>query len=148
MEVEHSRAMMNKDNEHRKALEAKEAKHNEELNFLNSLYMKARRWFPDLADLLKIERECSEIGINSSTFTTLLDYKEHRFNGYIFSPEHRRKFELNNTPFQIVRDTDNRLKLQINHKLIKEWFMEQWEKLRQIAHRPSQLPQRNGDIKL
>ena len=148
MQVEHSRAMMNKDNEHRKDLEAKEAKHNEELNFLNSLYMKARRWFPDLADLLKIERECSEIGINSSTFTTLLDYKEHRFNGYIFSPEHRRKFELNNTPFQIVRYTDNRLKLQINHKLIKEWFMEQWEKLRQIAHRPSQLPQRNGDIKL
>ncbi len=148
MQNEHRRAMMNKDNEHRKALEAKEAKHNEEINFLNSLYMKARRWFPDLADLLKIEKECSEIGINSSTFTTLLDYNEHRFDGHIFSPEHRRKFELNNTPIQIVRDTDNRLKLHINHKPIKEWFMEQWEKLRQALHRPMQPPNQNRGMKL
>ena len=36
MEVEHSRATMNKDNEHRKALEAKEAEHKEETNILNS----------------------------------------------------------------------------------------------------------------
>lgn len=148
MQNEHRQAMMNKENEHRKVLEAKEAKHNEELNFLNLLYMKARRWFPDLADLLKIEKECSEIGINSSNFSTLLDYKEHKFNGNLFSPEHRRKFELNNTPIQIVRDTDNRLKLHINHKPIKEWFMEQWEKLRQAIHRPMQPPKQNRGMKL
>ena len=37
MQVEHSRAMINKDNEHRKALESKEVEHKEETNILNSI---------------------------------------------------------------------------------------------------------------
>lgn len=119
---EHRQVIMNKENEHHKALEVKEVKHNEEINFLNSIYMKARKWFPDLADLFKTKKERSEIDTSSSKFTTLLDYKEHHINGVLFSPKHRRKFKLNNTPIQIVRDTDNRLKLHINHKPLKQWF--------------------------
>lgn len=48
MQVEHSRAMMNKDNEHRKALEAKEAEHKEETNILNSIINTAHRWYVSL----------------------------------------------------------------------------------------------------
>lgn len=56
MEVEHSRAMMNKDNEHRKALEAKEAEHKEKKNNLNYIINTAYRWYPDFANLLRLER--------------------------------------------------------------------------------------------
>lgn len=56
MEVEHSRAMMNKDNEHRKALEAKEAEHKEKKNNLNYIINTAYRWYPDFANLLILER--------------------------------------------------------------------------------------------
>ena len=52
MQLEHSRAMVNKDNEHRKALEAKEAEHKEETNTLNSIINTAHRWYPDFAHLL------------------------------------------------------------------------------------------------
>lgn len=52
-------------------------------------------------DLLKLEKECSEIGVSSFNLTILLDYKGHHVNGMLFSPEYRRKFELANAPFRL-----------------------------------------------
>ena len=72
MELEHSRAMMNKDNEHRKALEAKEAEHKEETNILNSIINTAHRWYPDFAHLLQLERLAKKIGLSAMEFAELI----------------------------------------------------------------------------
>ena len=72
MEVEHSRAMMNKDNEHRKALEAKGAEHKEEANTLNSMINTAHRWYPDFANLLRLERLAKQIGLSAMDFAELM----------------------------------------------------------------------------
>ena len=72
IEVEHSRAMMNKGNEHRKALEAKETEHKEESNILNSIINTAHRWYPDFAHLLRLERLAKQIGQNPLLKATIL----------------------------------------------------------------------------
>ena len=147
MQVEHSRAMMNKDNEHRKALEAKEAEHKEETNILNSIINTAHRWYPDFAHLLRLERLAKQIGLSAMEFTELIKGKVLNFTGRLFSSEHNRWFVAENTPIQILRDNDRRLTLTANRTPISQWFNEQYDKLRQSFRQPIQ-PKRSRGMKL
>ncbi|MEE0961363.1 MAG: Arm DNA-binding domain-containing protein [Bacteroidales bacterium] len=114
MQVEHSRAMMNKDNEHRKALEAREAELKEETNTLNSIINTAHRWYPDFANLLRLERLAKQIGLSAMEFAELIKGKILNFTGRLFSSEHNRWFATDNTSLQILRDNDKRLTLTAN----------------------------------
>ena len=147
MQVEHSRAMMNKDNEHRKALEAKEAEHKEETNILNSIINTAHRWYPDFAHLLRLERLAKQIGLSAMEFTELIKGKVLNFTGRLFSSEHNRWFVAENTPIQILRDNDRRLTLTANRTPISQWFNEQYDKLRQSFRQPIP-PKRSRGMKL
>ena len=147
MEVEHSRAMMNKDNEHRKALEAKEAEHKEKTNILNSIINTAHRWYPDFANLLRLERLANQIGLSAMEFAELIKGKIVNFTGRLFSSEHNRWFATDNTPLQILRDSDKRLTLTANRIPISQWFSEQCDKLRQSIRQPIQ-PKKNRGLKL
>ena len=147
MEVEHSRAMMNKDNEHRKALEAKEAEHKEETNTLNSIINTAHRWYPDFANLLRIERLAKQIGLSAMEFAELFKGKILNFTGRLFSSEHNRWFATDNTPLQILRDNDRRLTLTANRIPLSQWFSEQYNKLRQSIRQPAQ-PKKSRGMKL
>ena len=147
MEVEHSRAMMNKDNEHRKALEAKEAEHKEEKNNLNYIINTAYRWYPDFANLLRLERLAKQIGLSAMDFAELIKGKVLNFTGRLFSSEHNRWFATDNTPLQILRDNDKRLTLTANRMPISQWFSEQYGKLRQSIRQPIQ-PKKGRGMKL
>lgn len=136
MQVEHSRAMMNKDNEHRKALEAKEAEHKEETNTLNSIINTAHRWYPDFAHLLRLERLAKQIGLSAMEFADLIKGRIVNFTGRLFSSEHNRWFATDNTPLQILRDNDKRLTLTANRIPLSQWFSEQYDKLRQSIRQP------------
>lgn len=81
MQIEHSRVMMNKDNEHRKAFEAKEAEHKEETNILNSIINTAHRWYPDFAHLLRFERLTKQIGLSAMESTELIKGRTVNFTG-------------------------------------------------------------------
>ena len=147
MEVEHSRAMMNKDNEHRKALEAKEAEHKEEKNNLNYIINTAYRWYPDFANLLRLERLAKQIGLSAMDFAELIKGKVLNFTGRLFSSEHNRWFATDNTPLQILRDNDRRLTLTANRIPLSQWFSEQYDKLRQSIRQPIQ-PKKNRGMKM
>ena len=147
MEVEHSRAMMNKDNEHRKALEAKEAEHKEETNILNSIINTAHRWYPDFANLLRLERLAKQIGLSAMEFAELIKGRIVNFTGRLFSSEHNRWFATDNTPLQILRDNDRRLTLTANRIPLSQWFGEQYDKLRQSIRQPIQ-PKKSRGMKL
>ena len=138
MEVEHSRAMMNKDNEHRKALEAKGAEHKEEANTLNSMINTAHRWYPDIANLLRIERLAKQIGLSAMDFAELIKCSVLNFIGRVFSSELIRWFATDNTPLQILRDNDRRLTLTANRIPLSKRFSEQYDKLRQSIRQPIQ----------
>ena len=147
MEVEHSRAMMNKDNEHRKAIEAKEAEHREETNTLNSIINTAHRWYPDFANLLRLERLAKQIGLSAIEFAELFKGKILNFTGRLFSSEYNRWFTTDNTPLQILRDNDKRLTLTANRIPISQWFSEQYDKLWQSIRQPIQ-PKKSRGMKL
>ena len=147
MQVEHSRAIMDKDNEHRKALEAKEVEHKEETNTLNSIINTAHRWYPDFANLLRLERLAKQIGLSAMEFAELIKGKVVNFTGRLFSSEHNRWFATNNTPLQILRDNDKRLTLTANRIPLSQWFSEQYDKLRQSIRQPIQ-PKKSRGMKL
>ena len=147
MQVEHSRAMMNKENEHRKVLEAKEAEHKEETNILNSIINTAHRWYPEFAHLLRLERLAKQIGLSAMEFAELIKGKVLNFTGRLFSSEHNRWFATENTPLQILRDNDKRLTLTANRIPLSQWFNEQYDKLRQSFRQPIQ-PKRSRGMKL
>jgi len=147
MEVEHSRAMMNKDNEHRKALEAKETEHKEETNILNSIINTAHRWYPDFANLLRLERLAKQIGLSAMEFAELIKGRIVNFTGRLFSSEHNRWFATDNTPLQILRDNDKQLTLTANRIPFSQWFSEQYDKLRQSIRQPVQ-PKKSRGMKL
>jgi len=144
MQNEHRQAMMNKGNEHRKALEAKEAKHKEEKNDLNLIINAAHRWFPDFANLLKLERLAKQIGITAMEFADMVKGKVLNFTGRLFSPEHNRWFATENTPIQIMRDTDRRPIIAVNRTSLRQWFSEQYDKLRQSIRQPVQQMKSRG----
>ena len=102
IQIEHSRAMMNKDNEYRKAIEIIESEHKEEKTNLNSMISKAYHWFPHFADLLRLERLATQIGISAMEFADMVKGKVLNFTGRLFSQEHNRWFSTDNTPIQIL----------------------------------------------
>jgi hypothetical protein len=70
------------------------------------------------------------------------------FTGRLFSSEHNQWFSTENTPVQIMRDTDRRLIIAVNRILFGQWFSEQYDKLlRQSVRQPVQ-PKKSRGIKL
>ena len=126
MEVEHSRAMMSKENEHRKALEAKEAEHKEETNILNSIINTAHRWYPDFANLLRLERLAKQIGLSAMDFAELIKGKVLIFKG----------------GYSLRSITGGLLRIIPLYR-----FCEQYDKLRQSIRQPIQ-PKKNRGMKL
>ncbi|GAE15674.1 hypothetical protein IX321_002526 [Bacteroides pyogenes] len=102
-------------------LEAKDR----EISRLNTLLEKAFKWFPMLREMLRMEKLCAVIGFTKDMINCLLTKKEAiKCNGRIYSEEHRRKFEIKNDVFKIVKNPtdDSKLVLTINRQPIGEWF--------------------------
>ena len=144
IQMEHSRAMMNKDMEYRKALEVREAEHKNEIKILNSMINTAHRWYPDFADLLRLERLAKQIGLSAIEFAELIKGKVLNFTGRLFSSEHNRWFATDNTPLQILRNNDKRLTLTANRIPLSQWFSEQYDKLLQSIRQPIQQKKSRG----
>ena len=147
MQIEHSRAMMNKDNEHCKALEAKEAEHKEETNILNSIINTAHRWYPDFAHFLRLERLAKQIGLSAMEFAELIKGRIVNFTGRLFFSEHNRWFATDNTSLLILRDNDKRLTLTANRIPLSQWLSEQYDKLKPSIQQPIQ-PKKSKGMKL
>ena len=62
-------------------------------------------------------------------------------------PKHNRWFTTENTPLQILRDNDKRLTLTANRTPITQWFVKQYDKLRQSFRQPIQ-PRRSRGVKM
>ena len=113
---------------HNQELEAKDR----EISQLNALLEKAHKWFPLFKEMLRMEKLCAVIGFTKDMIDKLLTKKEAiQCSGKIYSEKHRRKFDIKNDIFRIEKHpTDSgKLVLTINRQPIREWFMEQWEKL-------------------
>lgn len=107
----------------------------------------AHRWYPDFANLFRLERLAKQIGLSAMEFAELFKGRIVNFTGRLFSSEHNRWFATDNTPLQILRDNDKRLTLTANRIPLSQWFNEQYDKLRQSIRQPIQ-PKKSRGMKL
>lgn len=112
---------------------------------------KAFKWFPILNEMLRMEKLCTVIGFTKDMIDCLLTKKEAiQCNGKIYSEEHRRKFEIKNDVFKVVKNPtdDRKLVLTINRQPIGEWFKVQMEMLRQGLRNTTEEPRKSRGFKL
>lgn len=142
MQTEHSRQMLEMQQKHINELQAKDTEHKKEVSRLTTLLNKTLKWFPQIKDMINIERLCLAVGFNKEQTATLLTGKPIEYNGELYSMDHKRKFMAKDVKAKVFSD-GGKFILTINLRPIGEWFMEQFEKLRQGIRRPIQ-PQTKG----
>ena len=121
---------------------AKDTEYKREISRLTVLLNKTLKWFPQIKDMIDIERLCLAVGFNKEQTATLLTGKPVEYSGELYSMEHKRKFMAKDVKAKIFSD-GGKFILTIGLRPIGEWFGEQFEKLRQGMRRPVQ-PQTKG----
>nr|WP_310783495.1 MobV family relaxase [uncultured Alistipes sp.] len=142
MQADHSRQMLDIQQKHINELAQTETNLKREISRLTVLLNKTLKWFPQIKDMINIERLCLAIGFNKEQTATLLTGKPIEYNGELYSEEHKRKFMAKDVKAKVFSD-NGKFILTIDLRPIGEWFREQFEKLRQSIRQPV-LPQRKG----
>ena len=142
MQADHSRQLLDMQQKHINELAQTETNLKREISRLTVLLNKTLKWFPQIKDMIGIERLCLAAGFNKEQTATLLTGKPIEYNGELYSEEHKRKFMAKDVKAKVFSD-NGRFILTVDLRPIGEWFKEQFEKLRQSIHQPV-LPQRKG----
>ena len=142
MQADHSRQLLDMQQKHINELAQTETNLKREISRLTVLLNKTLKWFPQIKDMIGIERLCLAVGFNKEQTATLLTGKPIEYNGELYSEEHKRKFMAKDVKAKVFSD-NGRFILTVDLRPIGEWFKEQFEKLRQSIHQPV-LPQRKG----
>ena len=147
MQTDHSRQMLDMQQKHINESAQAETNLKREISRLTALLNKTLKWFPQIKDMIKIERLCLAVGFNKEQTATLLTGKPIEYNGELYSMEHKRKFMAKDVQAKVFSD-GGKFILTIDLRPIGEWFMEQFEKLRQSICRPIQLQTKGKGMKL
>ena len=142
MQTEHSRQMLEMQQKHINESAQAETNFKREISRLTALLNKTLKWFPQIKDMINIERLCLAVGFNKEQTAILLTGKPIEYNGELYSMEHKRKFMAKDVKAKVFSD-GGKFILTIDLRPIGEWFREQFEKLRQGICRPIQ-PQTKG----
>lgn len=130
MQADHSRQLLDMQQKHINELQVKEIGHKKEVAGLTTLFNKTLKWFPQIKDMLNLERLCLTVGFSKEQTATLLTGKPVDYNGELYSEEHKRKFMAKDVKAKVFSD-NGRLILTIDLRPIGDWFKEQFEKLKQ-----------------
>ena len=142
MQADHSRQLLDMQQKHINELAQTETNLKREISRLTVLLNKTLKWFPQIKDMINIERLCLAVGFNKEQTATLLTGKPIEYNGELYSEEHKRKFMAKDVKAKVFSD-NGKFILTIDLRPIGEWFKEQFEKLRQSIRQPIQ-PQAKG----
>ena len=137
MQAEHSRQML--DMQQKYINESAQAATNlkREISRLTVLLNKTLKWFPQIKDMIDLERLCLVIGFNKEQTATLLTGKSIEYSGELYSMEHKRKFMAKDVKAKVFSD-GGKFILTIDLRPIEEWFRERFEKLRLGIRHPVQ----------
>ena len=144
LQADHSRQMLDMQQKHINELAQTETNLKREISRLTVLLNKTLKWFPQIKDMINLERLCLAVGFNKEQTATLLTGNPIEYNGELYSEEHKRKFMAKDVKAKVFSD-NGKFILTIDLRPIGEWFKEQFDKLQQIIHRPIQ-PQRKGKV--
>lgn len=147
IQADHSRQIWEMQQQHLKEIERKDAEHKKEVSRLTVLLNKTLKWFPQIKNMINLERLCLAVGFSKEQTATLLTGKPVEYNGELYSEEHKRKFMAKDVKAKVFSD-NGKFILTIDLRPIGEWFKEQFEKLQQMIHRPVQPQRKSRGIKL
>lgn len=147
MQTEHSHQLLDMQQKHINELAQTETIFKREISRLTVLLNKTLKWFPQIKDMINLERLCLAVGFNKEQTATLLTGKPIEYSGELYSEEHKRKFMAKDVKAKVFSD-NGKFVLTIDLRPIGEWFKEQFEKLRQNIHRPIPPQQKSSGMKL
>lgn len=147
MQTDHSHQILEMQQKHINELAQTETKFKCEISKLTVLLNKTLKWFPQIKDMINLERLCLAVGFNNEQTTTLLTGKPIEYSGELYSEDHKRKFMAKEVKAKVFSD-NGKLILTIDLRPIGEWFKEQFEKLLQIMYRPAQPPRKDRGMQL
>ena len=75
-----------------------------EISRLTVLLNKTLKWFPQIKDMINIERLCLAVGFNKEQTATLLTGRPIEYNGELYSEEHKRKFMAKDVKAKVFSD--------------------------------------------
>ena len=130
MQTDHSHQLLDMQQKHINELQVKEIEHKKEVSGLTTLFNKAVRWFPQIKNMLNLERLCLAVGFSQEQTAVLMMGKPLEYSGELYSEEHKRKFMAKGVKAKVFSD-NGRLILTIDLRQIGDWFKEQFEKLKQ-----------------
>ncbi len=135
IQADHSREIREMQQKHINELAQTETNLKREISRLTVLLNKTLRWFPQIKDIINLEKLCLAVGFNKEQTATLLTGNSIEYSGELYSKEYERKFMAENVKAKVF------FILTVDLRPIKEWFKEQFEKLRQTIRQPI-IPQR------
>ncbi len=147
LQADHSRQMLDMQQKHINELAQTETNLKREISRLTVLLNKTLKWFPQIKEMINIERLCLAVGFNKEQTATLLTGKPIEYNGELYSEEHKRKFMAKDVKAKVFSD-NGKFILTIDLRPIGEWFREQFEKLRQTIHQPIIQQRKSRGMKL
>ena len=130
MQADHSRQLLDIQQKHINELGQTETSLKREISRLTVLLNKTVKWFPQIKDMLNLEKLCFTVGFNKEQTATLLTGKPVDYSGELYSEEHKRKFIAKDVKAKVFSD-NGRFILTIDLRPIGNWFKEQFEKLKQ-----------------
>ncbi len=147
MQTDHSHQILEMQQKHINELALTETNLKREISRLTVLLNKTLKWFPQIKDMINLERLCLAVGFNKEQTATLLTGKAIEYSGELYSEEHKRKFTAKEVKAKVFSD-NGKFILTIDLRPIGEWFKEQFEKLQQMMNRPVQPQRKNRGIQL
>jgi len=130
MQTDHSRQLLDMQQKHVYELGQTETNLKREISRLTVLLNKTVKWFPQIMDMINLERLCLAVGFNKEQTATLLTGKPVEYSGELYSEEHKRKFRAKDVNAKVFSD-NGKFILTIDLRPIGEWFKEQFDKLKQ-----------------
>lgn len=147
MRTDHSRQVLEMQQNHINELTQTETNLKREISRLTVLLNKTLKWFPQIKDMINLERLCLAVGFNKEQTATLLTGKTVEYSGELYSEEHKRKFMAKDVKAKVFSD-NGKFILTIDLRPIGKWFKEQFEKLQQTIRRPMPHIKKGGGMKL
>lgn len=90
-------------------------------------------YFPDVKELLPIAEQCREVGFTEEMTRLLVNFQPVRFNGKLYSREHREKFRTEHSTATVERNSQEKgkFRLCIDGIPILEWFRIKFQELKE-----------------
>lgn len=93
-----------------------------ENNSLKRTIFKLMGWIPLVSEMLRMEKLCTAAGFTVEQISQLLKGVAVKFSGSLYSEEHNRRFETENSTAKVAQDSTRKLHLTIDENPITDWF--------------------------